>query len=550
MSYLLAFLLAAALSTALIPLLVQVAEPLGLLDHPDARKVHAHPIARVGGIAIGVGLLLPVLLWVPLQREILAYLLGGFVVFSTGLLDDRHNLGYREKFAGQVIGALVVVLWGGVVIHSPPFCATGLLPGCEHGVWGTWIAVPVTVVAVVGVTNAVNLADGLDGLAGGTMLLTIGMAGLLAVGSSDAPVPVAVVAVTLAGALLGFLRYNTYPARVFMGDAGSQLLGYSAAVLVILATQEDNPVVSPALPLLLLALPIADTLAVMVQRISEGRSPFSPDRNHVHHRLMALGLSHLEAVMLIYAVQVAIVVAAYLLRYHPDAVVLAAGLFFGLGPVAALHLAAARGWRFGGQAGQGTRLARVLAHFRGRGLPAQAGLWVLRVTLPVVLVAGGLLAAQPSLDVGVVSAVALVALLLGLRQGSPDYLLSLGVYVSAALVAYALETSIALAGALGGWADVWLGLVALGIVVLLRFAPGRSAFRVNPLDFLIVLLTLLVPPVLRELNPEVAIGGFMVRFIIIAYGGEILLSRARPERRVVAAGAIGGTLVLTLRAFL
>jgi UDP-GlcNAc:undecaprenyl-phosphate GlcNAc-1-phosphate transferase len=550
MSYLLAFLLSAALSTALIPLLVQVAGPLGLLDYPDERKVHAQPVPRVGGIAIGLGVLVPVLLWVPLQREILAYLVGGLIVFAMGLLDDRHTLGYREKFAGQLAGALIVVLWGGVVIHHPPFCGALLMPGCADGVWSPFIAVPVTVLAIVGVTNAINLADGLDGLAGGTMLLTIGTVGILAFGGDDAPVPVAHVAIIVSGALLGFLRYNTYPARVFMGDAGSQLLGYSAAVLVIVATQVDNPVVSPALPLLLLALPIADTLAVMVQRISEGRSPFSPDRNHVHHRLIALGLTHHEAVIVIYAVQVAIVVATYVLRYQSDAAVTAVGLFFGLGPVVALYLAGARGWRFGGKAGQGTGLARVLARYRGRALPAQAGLWVLRVSVPAALGIGGLLAAGLSPDVGLVAAAAFVALLVGLQRRIPDYLLSLGVYVTAALVAYALETSPAIDGPLAWLVNVLLALLALGILLLLRFEPGRGTFRVNPLDFLIVLLTLLVPPVLRELNPEVAVGGFMLKFIVIAYAGEILLTHGQTDRRCVAAGALGGTFLLTLQAFL
>jgi UDP-GlcNAc:undecaprenyl-phosphate GlcNAc-1-phosphate transferase len=547
MSYLLAFLLAAALSTALIPLLVQAAEPLGLLDLPGGRKVHAQPVARVGGIAIALGLLLPVLLWVPLRREILAYLLGALIVFVMGVVDDRHELGYREKLAGQVAAALVAVVWGGIVIDIPPFCSAALVPGCWEGAWIPALSVPVTLLAVIGVTNAVNLADGLDGLAGGTMLLALATLGLLAVGGNDAPV--ALVAVILTGSLLGFLRYNTYPARVFMGDAGSQLLGYSAAVLAILVTQQSNRLVSPALPLLLLAPQIADTLAVMVQRVSEGRSPFSPDRNHVHHRLMALGLSHHEAVLAIYALQIAVVVAAYGLRYQSDAMVLSAGLFFGLGPVVLLHLARARGWRFGEGPDKGTRLARLFARFRGRGVPARTGLWILRVTVPVALLAGGLLAAEVTSDVGAVAAASFVALLFGLYRRTLGYVLSLGISMSAALMAYALETSTWLEGALGDGVDLLFGLVALGLALLLRFSTGDRVFRVNPLDFLIVLLTVLLPPVLRELNPQVAIGGFMLKFIVIAYAGEMLLSHGLSDRRGVAAGALGGTLLLAIRAF-
>jgi UDP-GlcNAc:undecaprenyl-phosphate GlcNAc-1-phosphate transferase len=545
MSYLLGFLLAAALSTALIPLLVQLAGPLGLMDQPGGRKVHERPVARVGGIAIAIGVLAPALLWVPPSRQVLAYLVGAGILLGLGVVDDRVNLGYREKFAGQIAAALVVILWGGVIVSEPPFCGQWLGPVCAEGHWSVLIAVPVTLLTIVGVTNAINLSDGLDGLAGGTTLLTIGMVAMLALEGGDAPV--ALLGIVLTGALLGFLRYNTYPARVFMGDAGSQLLGYSAAVLAILVTQKSQHALSPALPLLLLAMPIADTLAVMAQRIAEGRSPFSPDRNHLHHRLLALGLTHHEAVFLIYAWQVAIVVAAYLLRYRSDTVVVAAGLFFGLAPVAALQLAGARGWRVGGEVGQGTWLARLFGHYRGRGLPGLWGLWTLRLLLPLAIAGAVVLAGPVSPDLGAVAGLAFLVMVAGLIGGR-GYLLSLGLYVGAALFAYLLKTA-DLPSYLYRDA-VNAGFIALGLAIALRlrFATGRDLFRVNPLDFLVVLLALLVPPVLREIDPGLAIGGFMVKFLLLAYAGEVLLAREGPDRRLVTVAGLVGTLLLGLRA--
>jgi UDP-GlcNAc:undecaprenyl-phosphate GlcNAc-1-phosphate transferase len=156
-----------------------------------------------------------------------------------------------------------------------------------------WVAVPLTVVAIIGVTNAINLADGLDGLAGGISLLSFCCIGYLAYLEGD--ISVGLAALAFIGAIFGFLRFNTHPATIFMGDTGSQLLGFAAITLSLALTQRQTAL-SPLLPLILLGFPVLDTLTVMITRILRKRSPFSADRNHFHHNLLDLGFRHPESV--------------------------------------------------------------------------------------------------------------------------------------------------------------------------------------------------------------------------------------------------------------
>ena len=213
------------------------------------------------------------------------FLCGIAVILLFGVWDDIRGLDYRLKFLGQITAVLIVVLYGGVVIRFVPLSGLEPLPD--------YVAIPFTVFALIGITNAVNLADGLDGLAGGITLLSLGMIGILAYPTGDTNVPLAAIAVI--GSIVGFLRFNTYPARIFMGDGGSQFLGFSAGVLVVMLTQESNTALSPALTLMILGLPILDTGMVMAQRLHEGRSPFLPDKNHIHHKLLALGFASLRS---------------------------------------------------------------------------------------------------------------------------------------------------------------------------------------------------------------------------------------------------------------
>src|SRR5438874_10204606 len=292
----------------LIPPLGGMAEWLHVVDGPAARKVHGTPVPRLGGVAMAIGAVLPPIMWATMDSRMVGFLCGVAVILFFGLWDDIKGIDYRLKFLGQIIAVLIVVLYGRMVIRYVPFLGLEPLPD--------YVALPLTVFALVGVTNAINLADGLDGLAGGITLLSLGMIAILAHPSGDVRVLLATIAVI--GSIVGFLRFNTYPARIFMGDGGSQFLGFCAGVLAVMLTQNVNTALSPALPLLILGLPILDTLLVMGERLYEGRSPFVADRKHIHHRLLALGFDHYEAVIAIYVLQSVLIVGAYFLRFESD----------------------------------------------------------------------------------------------------------------------------------------------------------------------------------------------------------------------------------------
>src|ERR1041384_103848 len=296
---------------ALIPPLRLLASRLHIMDQPGERKVHQHPVPMVGGIAFAIGAFASVLWWGPKNSTTWSVLLGGLIILGFGVWDDRVDLGYKMKLMGQVLAALVVVLAGGIRFESFPVFSDIELP--------LWIGVSFTVFFLVAVSNAVNLTDGLDGLAGGLSFLTLCGIAYLAFLSKDSTV--LLLTVPFLGGVLGFLRYNTYPARIFMGDGGSQLLGFIMGVLAILLTDSTRGPFSPAMSLFLLGLPFLDTLGVAGQRLAEGRSPFVGDRKHVHHKLIAAGLSHYEAVTTIYAVQAGMVGSAYLLRWKSDTLI-------------------------------------------------------------------------------------------------------------------------------------------------------------------------------------------------------------------------------------
>ena len=218
MQYVTPFIVAMAVTMVCLPMLARLATKWLIIDQPGVRKVHTAPIPRVGGVAMAAGAVVAAALTVDLQAADRWFLSAAAVLILFGVLDDRFDLNYRIKLVGQLLAVGIVVFFGGVRIQMIALDDRLMLPD--------WIAIPLTMFFLVGVTNAVNLADGLDGLAGGTTFLCLCAVALLSSvadsGSSTA------LALAFAGAVLGFLRFNTYPASVFMGDAGSQLLSRSA----------------------------------------------------------------------------------------------------------------------------------------------------------------------------------------------------------------------------------------------------------------------------------------------------------------------------------
>lgn len=310
------FVTAIIISLVLIPILMRYASFLHMLDEPGERKVHTVAIPRCGGLGLSIGAIIAIVLFISFEMQLLGLIAGSLVIIVFGLLDDRFELSYKWKFLGQFL-AVFITMAGGLYISVIPFL------GLDTA--SLILALPLTVFFVIGVTNAVNLSDGLDGLAAGIMLMTFTAIAFLAIDVNEEGVDVAIIALAIAGGIVGFLWFNTHPAIVFMGDTGSQFIGFMAVFLTIYLTQYLNPALNPALPLLLLGLPIVDTLTVMVRRIRAGKSPFSPDKSHIHHRLMEYGFSHAEAVGVIYILQSIFLASALFFRYASDITVV--GIF-------------------------------------------------------------------------------------------------------------------------------------------------------------------------------------------------------------------------------
>lgn len=286
-----------ALFTAMImvPYLQRWAIDTGAVDIPDERKVHKRAIPRIGGVAICMAWLFSLLVYVDMAREVRGILAGSLIIFFTGFIDDLYGLSPKKKFIGQIIACIITITVGHISIHS-----LGDLFGAGPLVVPELLTVPFTILAVVGIVNAFNLMDGLDGLAGG--ISTIALTALLILGYLTGNYLLISLCAALLGGVLGFLKYNIYPARIFMGDTGSLLVGFVIAFLTILLTQSPGATIQPLVPVLILGLPIADTIRVMGSRMLKKKSPFSPDKTHVHHHILDLGLDHRRTVVSIYGI--------------------------------------------------------------------------------------------------------------------------------------------------------------------------------------------------------------------------------------------------------
>jgi UDP-GlcNAc:undecaprenyl-phosphate GlcNAc-1-phosphate transferase len=506
-----AFVFAVFLSMVLVPPLVRIAAPLGMVDTGGGRKLHSGRVPRIGGVAIFFGFLVPILLS-PARADLPNFITAIFVLFFFGLLDDRFNLDFRVKLLGQIVAALIVSTLGGVLIEHIPF-----LPS---GAWPTFVALPFTVIVLVGITNAVNLSDGLDGLAGGiTLLAGSGLFLLVGLEFQDAGSMLIALA-ALMGAVLGFLRFNSYPAQLFMGDTGSQFLGFSIAVLSIIITQGDEVALDPMLPILLLGLPILDTLAVMVTRIARGRSPFEADRTHLHHRLIASGLTQTEAVSLIYAGQALLVIAAILLRDSGSFYILLTYILFCCIVLIGIHWLERRPVKPRGEQSWFLRLWRIFTRPDREPLVNSALLRVLGTTIPLFFVLGSLAAQTPSHDIGILAAVLLFALTASLLfkvvpAYTPEHL---SAYTAAVAVVYLLGKSPAITNNCGLCLPLLYAGIALVAATYVRFSEDK--FRVSAFDLLVVLGAIAAPS-LRTVGLE-ELGIVALQAIIVFYALEIL----------------------------
>lgn len=312
-------LLSVAISFAItflaIPVIITVAERKKLFDIPDERKIHRSPIPSLGGLGIFAGFILACLIAIPFKNStgFQYFFAASFVIFFLGLKDDILVISPIKKFIGQVLAAFLIIYKGEIQIKS------------MHGFLGIHelpetFSLLLTYLTIIVIINSFNLIDGIDGLAGSLGLMSATVFGCYFL-MVDMPA-FSILSFSLAGTLVAFLIFNFHPAKVFMGDTGSLLIGLIQAILVIkFINVADSAEVaypmpaSPAIGFAILMVPLMDTLRVFAIRIFHRRSPFSPDRNHVHHLLLDKGLSHKEITLTLVTINIAVIIAAYMTRH-------------------------------------------------------------------------------------------------------------------------------------------------------------------------------------------------------------------------------------------
>lgn len=301
--YLVALGLSLVISWILTPAVKKLAFHLGAVDRPNARKVHHRIMPRMGGLAIFIGFMTAALTTLELTTDVIGILLGGAAIAAVGMVDDMIQLSAKVKLVGQIVAALIPVLFGVRIewLNNP---------------WGgyfylDYLSVPFTVFWIVSLTNVVNLIDGLDGLAAGVS--AIASVTVIMVALQQGMYPVAIMTASLAGAIIGFIRYNFNPATIFMGDTGSLFLGYMLAAISIFGAVKSAATIALLVPAIALGLPIMDTAFAILRRYKNGRPIFQPDKGHIHHRLLAMGFSQRQAVIFMYLISAGLCFAAVLL---------------------------------------------------------------------------------------------------------------------------------------------------------------------------------------------------------------------------------------------
>ncbi|MEM6483720.1 MAG: MraY family glycosyltransferase [Pseudomonadota bacterium] len=532
--YLASFMLALGAALVMIPLLIRYSARIGLVDDAtgDARKIHTGQMPRSGGLGIVVASALAVLLVLPATTGLLSFLAAALVVIAFGLLDDVVAMKPLQKVAGQSLGVLIA-MGGGMVISDVPLL--GHAP--------EWFSYPMTFIFVLAVINGVNFSDGMDGLAAGTTLMSLMLLFVLAVEAGH--VEVAAVSLSVSAAVLGFLRFNTHPATIFMGDAGSQFLGFVVAWLAIALSQSDVTPMTTFMPLLILGIPVIDILQVVPVRVYKKLPLPGPDKEHFHHQIAKLGLFPYETVSVVYALQAILLAAAYLMRFLDDIHVLVffvafTAIVLGGGLVAHVY-----GWRVRSVAEVTSRRRRnrlfraisVLHPYTGK---------FFGVAVHLILTASALFSSSLAATVAIIGFV--VGLLsLVVYQMDVDRLRAfvprITSYLACAILVYGLTSSPVIAG-FNFALDLGFLALAFFLAVAIRITR-RSYFWITPQDLLVLLFIGMLAPQL-PINPGqgVEIGDLVFRTVVLLYASEYLLARGHQAQDYLLYASSSALLVL------
>ena len=290
--YLLVFVLTFLVVIFATPLIKKLALKLGAVDVPSRRKIHRKVMPRLGGLAIVLGVVVGVAFTMPTSPYMTNVLIGGLIITVVGVIDDIFQIKASHKLLGQLTAAIVVVA-SGLRIDMINLPLSGFI---EFGLW----SYPFTIIWIIGITNAMNLIDGLDGLAAGVS--SIALTSILVMAVIDGQWVVVYLSIVLIASTTGFLVYNFHPAKIFMGDTGSLFLGYSISVLSMMGLFKNIAIFSFVMPVVILAVPIFDTVFAIIRRILRKKGLFSPDKSHLHYCLLELGFSHRKSVLIIYGI--------------------------------------------------------------------------------------------------------------------------------------------------------------------------------------------------------------------------------------------------------
>jgi len=535
------FLISMFVTIGLVPIFKGLASKVNAIDIPEMRKMHKRPMPRSGGISMALGALLPVVIWAPGNEFVNAIIIGSGIVVFFGLIDDIKNLGFKVKFAGQIVAALTVILYGGVKIQS----LGTLLP---HGfLLPDLYAIPLTLVAIVGVTNAINLSDGLDGLAGGITLISFICIGYLSYLYGN--LALLILSMAIIGAVFGFLRFNTYPASVFMGDAGSQLLGFLAIVLSLSLTQKNNNL-SPVLPLLIIGFPVLDTIDVMISRMANGKSPFAADKNHFHHKLIRLGLYHTESVLFIYIMHALMVSSAFIFRFTSGWFLLILYFVFSGIIFITVNAAVRKGWK-------AKRFDLVDKVIKGR-LRAFKEKNIIKVSFmsveagfTILFVFTCFLPLNVPRYLSLLSMLFLVIILVvwKMKKTWTKDIMSFTTYLMIPFIVYLSQTNMV------DWINygivklytISFAILAFFSILTLKYTRRRDGFKTSPLDFLILFTALVLPNLPDQKIQSLKMGLIAALIIVFFFSYEILKGELRTDLKRIGLPTLIVLLVIGLR---
>lgn len=519
--YLYSFLLSLILALVLIPLLIRRAAAWGLVDDPsgESRKIHSESVPRIGGLGIILASAVSVFLVLPFDNQLLGFVLASFVIILFGLLDDLFQLSPKYKLLGQAL-CITVAMSGGMVFRDLPFIGDGF----------PLLSYLVTFVFVMGVINGCNFLDGMDGLAAGATMMALVLLFILAISTGNTTV--AAISLAVSASLLGFLRFNTHPARVFMGDTGSQFLGFVVAWLAITVSQAPGSGLSPLLPLLVLGIPAMDILQVLPVRKAKRLPWAGPDKEHFHHHILKLGFYQYEVVAIIYVTQFLLLSGAYLLRTSSNGMVLSFYLSFVVLSLSIIFVATRFEWRVRAPAGDELFERRNVFFRRLSGLHPYTDSFLISM-VGTLLVVAALLSPQMSAVHPVIVAIFVIACAAATIFLRGIFPLMVGRLVCYAAVIFLMNevTHSEISSAVNTGFDAALAVLGIVLFVSIRITR-RSYFGLTNEDLLVVIFFIALAPIMTtELNQGTVVIRLIFRICILLYACEYILARGKKSRQ-------------------